>query len=171
MRKLTTAAAAILMLLSGCAKKDGGSVIAAGSKVKMHYTLTVDGAVVDSSQGKDPLAFAQGGGMIIPGLDKELLGMKPGEKKKVTVAPADGYGEHRPDGIQEVPKKNFADQNKLILGAVVGGQVGQRKFQAKIHKIGGETVTLDFNHPLAGKTLNFDIEIVSVEAGEAGKAG
>ncbi|MFH2205045.1 MAG: peptidylprolyl isomerase [Elusimicrobiota bacterium] len=163
MNRTLMTAAVILTLLAGCAKKDGGKMIEAGSKIKMHYSLTVDGAVVDSSQGKAPLEFAQGSGMIIPGLDKELMGLQPGDKKKVTVAPKDGYGEHRPDGIQKVPKKNFADAGKLQVGAIVGSQVQGKGFQARIVEIGANDVTLDFNHPLAGKTLNFDIEIVAVE--------
>jgi FKBP-type peptidyl-prolyl cis-trans isomerase SlyD len=133
-----------------------------GSSVKMHYTLTVDGEVVDSSQGGEPLAYVQGQGQIIPGLERQLEGLKPGDTRSAEVAPADGYGETDPERVQKVPKANFREPDQLQAGVMVSGQTDQGTFQARVAEVGEETVTLDFNHPLAGKTLSFQVEIVEV---------
>lgn len=152
--------------MTACSKGgQGASAVQAGSNVKMHYTLTVDGSVVDSSSGKEPLAFVQGAGQIIPGLDRELLGMKTGDKKHVTVAPADGYGEVSPKAIQKVPSKMLGNIKNLQVGQTLEGAAPNgQKFRARVVEIGKEEVTVDLNHPLAGKTLNFDVEIVDVAA-------
>jgi FKBP-type peptidyl-prolyl cis-trans isomerase SlyD len=128
----------------------------------MHYTLTVDGEVVDSSQGGEPLAYVQGQGQIIPGLERQLEGLEVGDTKSAEVAPADGYGEADPERIQAVPKSNFREPDQLEAGIMVSGQTEQGTFQARVAEVGDETVTLDFNHPLAGKTLSFQVEIVEV---------
>ena len=138
------------------------------SKVSMHYTLTVDGAVADSSQGKEPLKFVQGAGMIIPGLENELEGLIEGAKKTVTVAAADGYGEHDPQGMHKVPRNAFdapegEEQMELVVGHMVQGDMNGQGFQAVIAEIGDDEITLDLNHPLAGKNLSFEIEIVEVK--------
>jgi len=134
-----------------------------GSKVTMHYKLTVDGQTVDTSEGKDPLQYVHGEGQIIPGLEKELEGLDKGEKKQVTVSPEAGYGHHDPAAIQKVPRSSFADANKMQVGSTVQGQAGDQVFRAVVTEINSDEVTLDMNHPLAGKTLNFDIEVVEVE--------
>jgi FKBP-type peptidyl-prolyl cis-trans isomerase 2 len=159
--------AAAALVLTACSKSgQEASAIQAGSNVKMHYTLTVDGSVADSSSGKDPLAFTQGSGQIIPGLDRELLGMKAGDKKKVTVQPKDGYGEISPQAIQKVPSKMLGNVKDLKVGATLQGAAPNgQQFRARVVAIDKDEVTLDMNHPLAGKTLNFDIEIVEVAAG------
>ncbi len=164
--------AVILAAFAFTACSKGGdsaaNAIAAGSNVKMHYTLTVDGNVADSSAGKDPLAFTQGAGQIIPGLDKVLIGMKVGDKKKVTVAPKDGYGEVNPQAIQKMPKKMVGNIPDLKVGMTLQGKTPQgQSFRARVIKIGKEEVTVDLNHPLAGKTLNFDVEIIDISAANA----
>ncbi len=83
-------------------------MIAAGSKVSIHYTLTVDGAVVDSSSGKEPLEYVQGEGMLVPGIEKGLAGAAAGEKRRVVVAPAEGYGEAHPELIIKAPREALA---------------------------------------------------------------
>ncbi len=138
------------------------------SKVSMHYTLTVEGNIVDSSEGKEPLKFVQGADMIIPGLEAELEGLADGDKKSVTVSPADGYGEHDPQGMHKVPRSSFdapegEEPMELVVGHMVQGDMNGQGFQAVITEVGDEEITLDLNHPLAGKTLNFDIEIVEVK--------
>ena len=138
-------------------------VIKEGSKVSIKYKLTVDGNVIDSSDGRDPLAYTQGSGQIIPGLEKQLAGLKVGDKKNVVVDAKDGYGEHNPAALQKVQKNAFKDAEKLKVGSVVGGQVGGQDFEAVVVELDDKFVTLDLNHPLAGKTLNFDVEIVSVQ--------
>jgi len=159
-------AAMLYLGVMGCGKtnnEDGSiAMIKQGAAVKIHYTLTVGSTVVDSSMGKDPLSYTHGTGQLIPGLEEQIKGMTVGEKKKVVVSPDKGYGELDHKAIQKVPKKSFQNTEGLKIGGMVSRQNGGRTFQAKITEIGDEEITLDFNHPLAGKTLNFDIEVVDV---------
>jgi len=134
-----------------------------GSKVSINYTLTVDGVVVDSSDGGDPLTYTQGAGEIIPGLESALAGLADGDKKSVVVEPAQGYGDHNPDAVQKVPRANFKDASELEAGMLVSGNSGGQEFQAIVAEVTPTEITLDFNHPLAGKALHFEIEIVSVQ--------
>ena len=137
-------------------------MIQQGSNVKFHYTLTVDGETLDSSREGDPLAYVHGAGNIVPGLERELEGMAAGESKNVTVAPEDGYGPHLPEACHEVPKKAFSDPSALKPGDRVSGQAQDQEFEAVVTAVGDETISLDLNHPLAGKTLQFEVEIVEV---------
>ena len=133
--------------------------------VVFHYTVRENGGeAVESSRDRgEPLAFLVGTGMLIPGLEKALMGHESGERFDVTVEPADAYGERREDYTQRVPKKYFQDPDHLRPGmltvlSVSGG--GQR--QVTVQKVGSSVVDVDLNHPLAGKTLTFDVEIVDV---------
>ncbi|MFA4875014.1 MAG: peptidylprolyl isomerase [bacterium] len=134
-----------------------------GSKVTIKYSLKVDGAVVDSSEGDDPLTYEQGEGQIIRGLEEKLVGLNAGEKKAVTIVPEDGYGERDPDAVKKVLCEEFQDVSALKVGSIVRGAVGGQEFQAIVTEIGDAEITLDMNHPLAGKTLEFEIEVVNVE--------
>lgn len=137
-------------------------MIKEGSTVKLHYTLTVDGVILDQSGEGEPLTYVQGSGQIIPGLETQLVGMKQGDRKEVMVSPDQGYGTIDPNAFQKVAKTAFQNAPQLKVGDVVSGQLGEHQFQAIVSNIGGEDITLDFNHPLAGKTLRFSIEIVEV---------
>ncbi len=159
MNRFAYATAVAVILFAACAK--GDKAIQKDSKVRMRYTLKVDGEVLDSSEGKEPLEFVQGAGQIIPGLEEELAGMKAGEKKQVRVGPAKGYGIRSKEAIKALPRKAFGEK-KLRIGDRVQGQSKGKVFRAQVVKIGKTKVTLDFNHPLAGKTLDFSIEILEV---------
>jgi FKBP-type peptidyl-prolyl cis-trans isomerase SlyD len=138
-------------------------MIQKGSKVRIHYTLTVDGEKIESSQGGEPLSYTHGEGHIVPGLEEGLTGLAPGEKKEIQVSPEKAYGERDPSAAQEVPKTVFEEPDRLDVGGTVSGRTGDgQTFQARVAKIGADTVTLDLNHPLAGKTLDFQIEVVEV---------
>ncbi len=131
--------------------------------VSIDYTLTVDGEVVDSTEGDEPLNFLQGHQNIIPGLERELTGMKIGDSKKVVVTPAEAYGEVDPDNIIDVPRDEFPEEIPLEPGTELevknaDGEV----LSATINEVNGDTVKLDFNHPLAGKELTFDVTIVDL---------
>jgi FKBP-type peptidyl-prolyl cis-trans isomerase SlyD len=139
-------------------------MISAGSKVSIHYTLTVDGAVVDSSKGKEPLDYVQGEGMLVPGIEKGLAGAAAGEKRRVVVSPEEGYGEAHPELLIKAPREALAHLPDLAVGAVVSGEGPDGPFRAIVRALADEDVTLDLNHPLAGKTLEFDVEVVSVAA-------
>ncbi len=137
-------------------------MIKEGSKAKFDYTLTVDGKVTDTSAGRGPLEYTHGAGMIIPGLEKELLGMNVGDKKTVTVKPEEGYGLVREEAIKRVPKEAVSNAGDLKVGDMVGASNGEHTFRAIVKEIGEKEITLDFNHPLAGKELVFDVEIKEI---------
>ncbi|MGC1375410.1 MAG: peptidylprolyl isomerase [Anaerolineales bacterium] len=134
-----------------------------GQVVSMDYTLHVDGEIVDTSDGREPLEFIQGTGNIIPGLERELYGMVIGDSKKVSVAPADAYGELDPEAYADVPRAEFPDNIPLEKGIEI--QVrdeSNHPMSARIDTVTDEIVKLDFNHPLAGKTLDFEVSIVAL---------
>ncbi len=136
--------------------------------VAVDYKLTVDGNIADQSMPGQPLEFIFGTGMLLPKFEEAILGKEPGEKVAFTLAPADGYGELHPEAVVDLPKTIFMVDGKLAEDILfVGSQVpmadaqGNRMF-GTICEIGEETVKMDFNHPMAGKTLNFEVEVVSV---------
>jgi len=132
--------------------------------VVFHYTVSEGGEKVESSHDRgEPLAFLVGKGSLIPGLEKALMGREAGERFEVTVEPAEAYGERRADFTQRVPKKYFQDSEHLKPGMLTVLSVregGQR--QVTVLKVGSSVVDVDLNHPLAGKSLVFDVEIVDV---------
>ena len=138
-------------------------MISAGSIVSFHYTLKVEGETVDTSIGGDPLTYEQGKGQMIPGLEEEVAGLAKGDKKSFSVWSEKGYGSHKPEVIQKLPRNAFKDEDILKVGEVVAGEIKGQPFQAKIVEVATEEVTLDFNHPLTGKTLDFEVEIVGIQ--------
>jgi len=138
-------------------------MIKQGSKVKFDYTLRVDGDVRDTSQGRGPLEYQHGAGHIIKGLEKELEGMKAGEAKTVKVSAKEGYGEVNPAAKKMIPASSVTNAKDLKVGDIVGAQSGGQNFQAVVSKISDNEIELDFNHPLAGKELVFDVKIVDVK--------
>jgi len=134
-----------------------------GVVVSMEYTLKIDGEVIDSSEGQDPLEFLTGHGNIISGLEREMIGMKVGDSKDVVVAPKDGYGEYDEKAYLDVQKKQFPKDMQVEEGLelTVRDDSGQGRY-ARIETVGGETVRLNFNHPLAGDELHFNVKIVNL---------
>lgn len=138
--------------------------ISTGDKVAVHYTGTFkDGTVFDSSLDRTPIEFEVGAKMMIAGFDDGVVGMKIGEKKSLELAPELAYGEKDADKIQVMKKddlKSFTDAGcKLEVGEKLPTQMGE----LEITKVEGDDVTIDVNHPLAGKTLLFDIEIIDIK--------
>lgn len=134
-----------------------------GQVVSMEYSLRVDGEMIDSSQGREPLEFLQGAGNIIAGLEDELYGLGIGEAKNVIIAAEDGYGELDPDAFIDVPREQFPAEIPLESGVELQVQdESGRPMMARIDRVDDETVRLDFNHPLAGKELVFDVKIVGL---------
>jgi FKBP-type peptidyl-prolyl cis-trans isomerase SlyD len=134
-----------------------------GHVVSMEYTLKVDGEVTDTSEGREPLKYVHGAGNIIPGLEREMVGMTVGESKDVVVAAADGYGEEDDKAFMDVPREQFPEEIPVKVGTEiqVQNQAGQPMY-ARIDKVGDSTVRLDFNHPLAGKELHFAVKVVGL---------
>lgn len=139
------------------------NVVQDGQVVTLAYTLTVDGEIVDSSEGSQPIQFIQGKRHIIIGLENELYGMTVGDKKDVVIKPEDGYGEVDADNFVDIPRDQFPGQIPLDLGVELEltDQNGEL-MDARIASVEGDTVRLDFNHPLAGKELHFTVAVVDV---------
>jgi len=137
--------------------------ITPGSVVVFDYTLTDDDKdIIDSSVGSEPLAYIQGEGQIVPGLEKAMEGKKAGDSFKISLPPEDGYGVHDPENISVVPADQIEGGEELEEGMQLHteGEFGEQT--VIITKIVGNEVTIDGNHPLAGMTLHFDINIRDV---------
>jgi len=136
--------------------------IATGDTISVHYTGRLEnGDVFDSSEGREPLKFTVGTGQLIKGFDNAVVDMASGEKKTVIISPEEGYGERREDHVVDFPKANVPSDMTLEVGMIVqmSDQSG-RPIPVIVTEILDDVVKMDVNHPLAGKTLEFDIEIV-----------
>jgi len=137
--------------------------IAPDAVVSIHYTLTDDtGETLDSSAGGEPLAYLHGKGNLIPGLENALAGKQTGDKLQVTVAPAEGYGEYDKGLLQNVPRRSFKGVGNVQVGMQFQVQSPQGPRTVTVTRLVGDMVTVDGNHPLAGKNLNFEVEITDV---------
>ena len=136
----------------------------AGNTVRVHYTGTLeDGTQFDSSRGAEPLEFAMGQGQLIAGFENAVAGLSTGESCTVTLTPDQAYGESNPDMVQQVARELMPEGVELEPGMVLQGQAGDgRVDNFTVVSLTEETVTLDANHPLAGKTLTFEIELVAI---------
>ena len=140
-----------------------------GDTVRVHYEGRFeDGEVFDTSKDREPLEFVAGSDQLIPGFSKAILGMAVGDSKTVTMPPAEAYGDHDPERVQQ------ADLDVLPDGVKVGdrleAQSGEHKIFVEVTKLDDKGATLDANHPLAGKTLVFDIEIHSIGEAPSGES-
>jgi len=139
-------------------------VIENGSAVTIEYTLKLDdGTTVDSNVGGDPLTFTQGTGVILPALEEAILGAKVGDTKEVQLTAEQGYGAVNPDAFQEVPLEKLPEDARTAGTMLMAGAPDGREHPVRVHEVKEETIILDFNHPLAGQALNFDIKILAVE--------
>ena len=139
------------------------SKIEHNSVVSVHYTGTFDdGKIFDSSEGKDPLTFLVGHGQMIPGFEQEMLGADVGEKRDFTLTPDRAYGERDEGAVQQIPRDQFPEDMEIEEGMMLGAQSHQGPIQFTIVSIEGDSVTADFNHQMAGRTLKFSVEVVSV---------
>ena len=138
-------------------------IVATDLVVAIDYTLTVDDEVIDSSAEREPLEFLQGHGNIIPGLEREMLGMEIGQKKDVVVSAANGYGAVDEEAFIEVPSNEFPENIPVELGTElqVQNEEGEPTY-ARIDKIENNVVLLNFNHPLAGKKLHFSVQVIAI---------
>ena len=137
--------------------------IADKTVVQMHYTLTSDeGKVIDSSEGREPLQYIQGAHMIVVGLEKAMVGHDVGDKFDVKVIPSEGYGEYNEEMTQEVPLDVFQGVEKVEEGMMFYAQTPAGPMPIRVKSVSEKTAVIDANHELAGKNLNFAIEVVSV---------
>lgn len=131
--------------------------------VSIDYTLTNDnGEVLDSSSGREPLAYLHGNGGLIPGLEKELDGKVKGDKLVAIIAPAQAYGVRTEELVQDIPLENFQDASEVKVGAQFQVKNGEDIHIATVTTIGDKSATVDMNHPLADETLHFDVEVMDV---------
>ncbi len=139
-------------------------LVDADKVVLIHYTLTDDsGEVLDTSSGREPLAYLHGKGNIIPGLESALMGKKAGEKLNVQVEPAEGYGERDEQLVQDVPRQAFENVGEVNPGMQFQAQTPQGQTRVvTVTQVADDVVTVDANHPLAGARLTFDVEIAEV---------
>ncbi|KEA62377.1 FKBP-type peptidyl-prolyl cis-trans isomerase SlyD [Marinobacterium lacunae] len=137
--------------------------IAANAVVSIHYRLTnAEGEQLDSSEGQDPLAYLHGASNIIPGLENALAGKGVGDKLSVTVEPEEAYGPVKDELVQDVDRSNFEGIDVIEPGMQFMAQTPWGQQPVTVVKVQEDTVTLDGNHPLAGQTLSFDVEVVEV---------
>jgi FKBP-type peptidyl-prolyl cis-trans isomerase SlyD len=136
--------------------------VSKGKVISLEYTVKLDdNQVVDSNVGKEPLTYTQGAKQIVPGVESAVEGMTVGQTKHVVVAPSDGYGERNPNAFQEVPKEKVP-KDVQVGTRLHGKDTAGRDVRPIVTEIKDNTVLLDFNHPLAGKTLFFDLRVLNI---------
>ena len=151
--------------ISGSAEKaKDDRVVKDGMSVSFDYTLKdADGKVIETSKGNKPLTYIHGQKSMIPGLEKQLAGMKVGDEKNVRVKPEDAYGPMNAKAFEEVPKEKLPPEG-LKVGATLAAKTPDgRVIPMRVHEIKEKTVVMDMNHPMAGKTLVFDVKIVDIQ--------
>jgi FKBP-type peptidyl-prolyl cis-trans isomerase SlyD len=131
--------------------------------VTFHYALRdEEGTLIETSEGKNPVVYMHGHGNIVPGLEREMTGKQGGDKFSTKVPPEDAYGLRDDNAVQRVPLKHVATRGRIAPGQMVAVNTNQGARHARVLKVGHFNVDLDLNHPLAGRTLMFDIEVVDV---------
>lgn len=142
--------------------------IAENCAVSLDYSLHLgDGVIVDSSEPGEPLTYLHGAGQLVPGLERELSGMALGESRRVVVAPADGYGERVPGRVQTVPMSAFGGDTVAAGDEFMATDPQGQPLPVRVVKVAGDQVTVDMNHPLAGETLHFSVEVRAVRPATA----
>lgn len=145
------------------AMSDSNNTVTAGATVSLEYTLTHDGETIESNVGADPLVYTHGQQQIIPGLEKELAGASVGDSKEIVVEPEEAYGPIHEKAFLEVKKDQIPEEAHRV-GAQLQTQDAQgNPLHPRVKEVNEETVVLDFNHPLAGKTLCFDVTITAIQ--------
>lgn len=163
MRFRTTLATFLaLFSLTSYGYAEEAATVADGKNVTINYTLKVDGEVVDSTEGKEPFQYTQGEGVLLPALEKELTGLKEGEHRDVKLPADKAFGKVHEEAVLEVPKTQLPEGN-IEIGTILATQgPNGMPLRGTIKEIKDDSVVLDFNHPLAGKELNFSIDVLEI---------
>jgi FKBP-type peptidyl-prolyl cis-trans isomerase SlyD len=163
----TLALPLLLVLLAARAAPAAGPadpVIEDGRKISLEYTLALEnGKPIDSNVGKAPLVYQQGKQQLLPALEQALAGLHVDEGKRVTLTPAQGYGAVDPSLRREVEAKVVPEQARQAGALLLARDEAGNQRPVRVHEVRGETIVLDFNHPLAGQTLTFDLKVVKIE--------
>lgn len=143
--------------------------IGPGTTVTLHFRLSLeDGVVIDSTFEKAPAEFTVGDGKLLPGFERKLMGMRVGEKQAFTVLPEDGFGQPNPNNVQSFRPDVFSEDMELAEGLVVSfADATRAELPGVVKSISADEVIVDFNHPLAGRNILFEVEILAVEAADA----
>lgn len=159
------ATTSLMGMLSVQAEETPATVtIANDMDVALEYTLTVDGAVVDSTEGKDPFHYIHGRRQVITGLERQLQGLHIGDSKEFTVTPEEGYGAADPAAVVEVSKTQLPPDAQLTVGMSLRGLNPEgQSFRATVKEVKDQTVLLDLNRPMAGKTLAFKVKVLDIK--------
>jgi FKBP-type peptidyl-prolyl cis-trans isomerase 2 len=161
-KKIIGAMAAIIFSFTAGARAGSNDIIESGRKIKMHYTMEVEGKVIDSTRNRQPFEFVDGKDPIIPGLEAEMKGLKAGDHKEFTVTSENAFGSHEAAAVIRIPRKNLPEGDiKPGMTYTTKGE-GARPMRGVVQTVEGDIVVLDFNHPLAGKELHFEIDIIEV---------
>ena len=144
------------------AAKSNDQIIDTGKKVKINFTMKSEGEILETTEGKTPFEFTYGENPMIPGLQEVLKGLKAGDKKQLSLTPENAFGYADPKAIVEFPKSKFKEKD-LEAGMILNGQgQGGVPLRGVIKEVKADTIVLDFNHPLAGKNLDLDLEVIEV---------
>lgn len=138
--------------------------IASDTLVTLHFSLKFeDGSVVDSTFDGEPATFTIGDGSLLDGFERKLYGLTAGQKSSFVIAPEDGFGQSNPNNVQRFSRGDFSSDLELTEGLVISfADASQTELPGVVQSLEGDTVMIDFNHPLAGRTILFDVEIISV---------
>jgi peptidylprolyl isomerase len=165
--RITTACLLAVLVASAAYAQDSdkeSKVVEEGSKVSIEYTLKLDdGTTADSSEGRDPMVYTQGGNEILPALEAALAGLAEGESKQVKLSASDGYGEIDEEAFRQVELAQIPEEAREAgTTLVVGAPDGSRR-PVRVVEIKEEMAVIDFNHPLAGQNLTFDVKVTAID--------
>ena len=133
-----------------------------GTKVTLHFALVLeDGDIIDSNFESAPATFTVGDGNLLPGFESTLMGLVNGDEREFTISPEDAFGQHNPQNVQRVDRSNF-DQQELEIGAMFSFQNGDGELPGVIVEFEDDEILIDFNHPLAGKNIIFQVKIMNI---------
>ena len=154
----------LLVSTGGAQTEKEGQAIENGYQVSIEYTLLDEqGKKIESNKGKDPLKYTHGQGKIIRGLENELEGLQVGEQKTIQVKPEDAYGPINPSAFREVPREKLPPGDLKVGTTLVARNAQGQGIPVRVHEIKEQSVVLDLNHPLAGKTLTFEVKVLAID--------
>jgi FKBP-type peptidyl-prolyl cis-trans isomerase 2 len=133
-----------------------------GSHVRLHYSLFVDDRLLAMTYGGKPFEYTHGTGDVVLGIEENLAGLEPGDRKSFDVPPETGYGSRDPSAVTTLPRSALPQSGELCEGDTVTGTIGGEVVEAIVAHVAGNDVTLDFNHPLAGKTIHLEVEVLEI---------
>ena len=167
-RRAVLAAAAIFLApwLAARAEeaKSAATQVKSGKKISIEYTLVLDdGTKADSNVGGEPLVYEQGANQILPALETALTGLAVNDTRKITITPKDGYGDVDPKAVKEVPIEEIPEAARKVDAVLIGVDAEGNQRPVRVQKVGDKLATLDLNHPLAGRTLTFDVKVLKIE--------